>query len=373
MKPNDKSHHHDRTFSIVFLPGDGVGSEVAAAAQRVLETAADTFGYDFKFSDALIGGAAIDATGDPLPPETAEACLKADAVFLGAVGGPKWDGGKRRPEEGLLGIRKAMGLYANLRPVAVPAAVLERSPFKPDVVRGVDLLIFRELTGGAYFGEKTRTKDTASDLCIYTVPEIERVTRAAFKAAQDRKGHVTSVDKANVMETSRLWREVVSRIGREEFPDVELEHMLVDSAAMRLIQTPRAFDVILTENMFGDILSDEAAMLPGSIGLLGSASLGEAGPGLYEPIHGSAPDIAGMDKANPVGAIVSAAMLVRHSLHAPALADAIQHAVTQALNAGRGTADIGGQDTTSSFTAAVVEQVKKSRWSSANRPQMHWA
>jgi 3-isopropylmalate dehydrogenase len=257
--------------------------------------------------------------------------------------------------------------------VAVPAAAAERSPLKAEVVSGVDLLIFRELTGGAYFGEKTRTKDTATDLCIYTVPEIERVTRAAFKAARERRGHLTSVDKANVMETSRLWREVVTRIGREEFPDVELEHMLVDSAAMRLIQKPRAFDVILTENMFGDILSDEAAMLPGSIGLLGSASLGEAGPGLYEPIHGSAPDIAGMDKANPVGAIVSAAMLVRHSLHAPALADSIQHAVTQALNAGRGTADIGGQDTTSSFTAAVVEQLKKSRWSSAHRPQMHWA
>jgi len=373
MKPNDKSHHHDRTFSIVLLPGDGVGPEVAAAARRVLETAADTFGYDFKFADALIGGAAIDATGDPLPKLTRDVCLKADAVFLGAVGGPKWDGGKRRPEEGLLGIRKAMGLYANLRPVSVPAAVVDRSPFKADTVRGVDLLIVRELTGGAYFGDKTRSKDAASDLCIYTVPEIERVTRVAFKAAQERNGHVTSVDKANVMETSRLWREVVTRIGREEFPDVELEHMLVDTAAMRLIQTPRAFDVILTENMFGDILSDEAAMLPGSIGLLGSASLGEAGPGLYEPIHGSAPDIAGMDKANPVGAIVSAAMLARYSLQAPALADVIQHAVAQALNAGRGTADIGGQDTTSSFTAAVVEQLKKARWSSAHRPQMHWA
>jgi 3-isopropylmalate dehydrogenase len=344
-----------------------------SAARYVLETAADTFGYDFRFSDALIGGAAIDATGDPLPAATREACLQADAVFLGAVGGPKWDGGKRRPEEGLLGIRKAMGLYANLRPVAVSAAVVERSPFKPEVVRGVDLLIVRELTGGAYFGEKARTKAMASDLCIYSVSEIERVTRVAFRAAQERKGHVTSVDKANVMETSRLWREVVSRIAQEEFPDVELEHMLVDSAAMRLIQAPRAFDVILTENMFGDILSDEAAMLPGSIGLLGSASLGEAGPGLYEPIHGSAPDIAGMDKANPIGAILSAAMLVRHSLHAPALAEAIQHAVTQALTAGRGTADIGGRDTTSSFTAAVVEQLKKARWSSAHRPQMHWA
>jgi 3-isopropylmalate dehydrogenase len=373
MKTTDKHHPNDKRHSIVFLPGDGVGTEVAQAAQRVLEAAADTFGYDFQFSSELIGGVAIDETGDPLPQKTVDACLKADAVFLGAVGGPKWDGGKRRPEEGLLGIRKALGLFANLRPVAVPATLVDRSPLKPDIVRGVDLLIVRELTGGAYFGEKTRKGETATDLCIYTVAEIERVARVAFKAAQEGRGHVTSVDKANVMETSRLWREVVSRIGREEFPEVELEHMLVDSAAMRLIQKPRAFDVVLTENMFGDILSDEAAMLPGSIGLLGSASLGSSGPGLYEPIHGSAPDIAGMDKCNPVGAIVSAAMLVRHSLHAPALADQIQHAVSQALSAGRGTADIGGTDSCSSFTAAVVDQLKKSRWSSAHRPQMHWA
>jgi 3-isopropylmalate dehydrogenase len=373
MKPTDKTAPGDRSYSIVFLPGDGVGTEVATAAQRVLETAADTFGFDFKFSSELIGGTAIDETGEPLPEKTTQACLKSDAVFLGAVGGPKWDGGKRRPEEGLLGIRKALGLFANLRPVAVPATLLERSPFKPEVVRGVDLLIVRELTGGAYFGEKTRTKATATDLCIYTTAEIERVARVAFKAAKEGRGLVTSVDKANVMETIRLWREVVSRIGREEFPEVELEHMLVDSAAMRLIQKPRAFDVILTENMFGDILSDEAAMLPGSIGLLGSASLGAGGPGLYEPIHGSAPDIAGMDKCNPVGAITSAAMLVRHSLHLPALADQIQHAVSQALAAGRGTADIGGQDSCSSFTTAVVEQLKKARWSSAHRPQMHWA
>jgi 3-isopropylmalate dehydrogenase len=372
MKSHDKQHH-DKTFNIVFLPGDGVGTEVAAAARRVLEAAADTFGYDFKFAEALIGGVAIDETGEPLPQATVDACLKADAVFLGAVGGPKWDGGKRRPEEGLLGIRKALGLFANLRPVAVPAALLDRSPFKPEIVRGVDLLIVRELTGGAYFGEKTRTKDTATDLCIYTTAEIERVARVAFKAAQEGRGHVTSVDKANVMETSRLWREVVSRIGKDEFPEVELEHMLVDSAAMRLIQKPRAFDVILTENMFGDILSDEAAMLPGSIGLLGSASLGSSGPGLYEPIHGSAPDIAGMDKANPVGSLVSAGMLVRHSLHLPALADQIQHAISQTLSAGRGTGDIGGSDTTTSFTDAVVEALKKSRWSSAHRPQMHWA
>jgi 3-isopropylmalate dehydrogenase len=367
-KAHDKRHH------IVFLPGDGVGPEVAGAARRVLEVAADTFGFDFVFSEHLIGGAALDAVGDPLPAATVEACVASQAVFLGAVGGPQWDGGKRRPEEGLLGIRKALGLFANLRPVSVPATLVNRSPLKPELVTGIDMLIVRELTGGAYFGEKTRTADTATDLCIYTTAEIERVTRVAFKAAQERRSHVTSVDKANVMETSRLWREVVTRIAKDEFPEVELEHMLVDSAAMRLIQKPRAFDVLLTENMFGDILSDEASMLPGSIGLLGSASLGEPGrPGLYEPIHGSAPDIAGQDKANPIGSIVSAAMLVRHSLQAPQLADHIQHAVDRALAAGRGTADIGGTDSCSSFTEAVVEALKTARWSTEHRPQMHWA
>jgi 3-isopropylmalate dehydrogenase len=366
---------HDKTHRIVFLPGDGVGTEVAASARRVLEAAADTFGFDFRFGEELIGGAAIDATGDPLPPQTVEACLNSEAVFLGAVGGPKWDGGKRRPEEGLLGIRKALGLYANLRPVSVPTQLLGRSPLKAEAVSGVDMLIVRELTGGAYFGEKTRTADRATDLCVYTTEEIERVTRTAFRFAQERRGHVTSVDKANVMETSRLWREVVTRIARDEFPEVEVEHMLVDTAAMRLIQRPRSFDVLLTENMFGDILSDEAAMLPGSIGLLGSASIGDpTKPGLYEPIHGSAPDIAGQDKVNPIGAIVSAALLVRHSLHEPLLAEHIQAAVSQVLTAGRGTADIGGADTCTGFTEAVVEALKKSRWSTQHRPQeMHWA
>lgn len=359
MKPTDKSHHNDKSFSIVFLPGDGVGTEVAAAARRVLEAAADTFGYDFKFSEALIGGVAIDQTGDPLPQATVDACLKTDAVFLGAVGGPKWDGGKRRPEEGLLGIRKALGLFANLRPVAVPAALLDRSPFKPEVVRGVDMLIVRELTGGSYFGEKTRTADTATDLCVYTTAEIERVTRVAFKAAQEGRGHVTSVDKANVMETSRLWREVVSRIAREEFPDVELEHLLVDSAAMRLIQKPRAFDVILTENMFGDILSDLTAGLIGGMGMAPSADIGDR-YAVFQPCHGTAPDIMGQGKANPTAMILSAAMMLdwladKHGLDGAAeAAENIERAVDKVYAGGIKPFEFGGSNGTADVARAVL-------------------
>ncbi|RZJ95621.1 MAG: 3-isopropylmalate dehydrogenase, partial [Brevundimonas sp.] len=244
-----------QTFNIALLPGDGVGPEVTTAAREVLEVIADFFGHDFRFREYAIGGAGIDATGEPLPDETRDACMSADAVFLGAVGGPKWDGGKRRPEEGLLAIRKAMGLFANLRPLQVSPVLAHRSPLKREIVEGVDLIVFRELTGGVYFGKKTRDEKGASDLCEYTVVEIERVTRAAFQTARQRRGKVTSVDKANVMETSRLWREVVTRIGAEEYPDIELEHALVDSMAMHLIRKPREYDVILTENMFGDILS----------------------------------------------------------------------------------------------------------------------
>ena len=281
-------------FNIVVLPGDGVGPEVTAAAVAVLKVIGDFYGHTFNFAEHLIGGAGIDATGDPLPEATRAACVASDAVLLGAVGGPQWDGGKRRPEEGLLGLRKVMGLYANLRPLQVSPVLAHRSPLKREIVEGVDLIVFRELTGGIYFGEKTRTDTMASDLCVYSVDEIERVARAAFKTAVQRRGKVTSVDKANVMETSRLWREVVTRIHAEEFPQVELlEHALVDSMAMHLIRKPREYDVILTENMFGDILSDEISVLGGSIGLLPSASLGAGGPGLFEPIHGSAPDIAG--------------------------------------------------------------------------------
>jgi 3-isopropylmalate dehydrogenase len=344
-------------FKIVLLPGDGIGPEVTVAAQLVLEAIGTRSGHTFEFTSKLIGGAAIDAGGDPLPPDTVGACKSADAVFLGAVGGPKWDGGKRRPEEGLLGIRKALGLFANLRPVTVGEATLAHSPLKPEIARGVDLLIVRELTGGAYFGEKRRDGDLASDLCIYTVAEIERVTRVAFEAARKRRGSVISVDKANVMETSRLWRETVTRLHKVEFSDCKLEHMLVDTAAMRLIQRPRDFDVLLTENMFGDILSDEASMLPGSIGLLGSASLGAEKPGLFEPIHGSAPDIAGKNLANPSGTISSIAMLLLHGLGLAREAAFVSAALEKTLNSGLMTGDLGGKATCTQFTQAVVGAV----------------
>ena len=362
-----------RTYEIVVLPGDGVGPEVTAAAQAVLTVIGDFFGHTFRFREHLIGGAAIDATGDPLPPETVTACLAADAVLLGAVGGPKWDGGARRPEEGLLGLRKAMGLFANLRPLQVSPVLAHRSPLKREIVEGVDLIVFRELTGGIYFGEKSRTADRATDLCEYTVPEIERIARAAFRTAQQRRGKVTSVDKANVMETSRLWREVVTRIHAEEFPRVELEHALVDSMAMHLIRKPREYDVILTENMFGDILSDEISVLGGSIGLLPSASLGTGGPGLFEPIHGSAPDIAGQDKANPVGTILSAALMLRHSLGLEDEAGSVEAAVAAVLSAGAVTQDLGGSLGTRAAANAVIDGLRAIHWAAAHRIQMHWA
>jgi 3-isopropylmalate dehydrogenase len=362
-----------RTFDIVILPGDGVGPEVTAAAQAVLSVIGDFFEHRFRFHEHLIGGAAIDATGDPLPPETVNACLAADAVLLGAVGGPKWDGGARRPDEGLLGRRKAMGLFANLRPLQVSPVLAHRSPLKREIVEGVDLIVFRELTGGIYFGEKTRTADRATDLCVYTTPEIERIARAAFRTAQQRRGKVTSVDKANVMETSRLWREVVTRIHAEEFPRVELEHALVDSMAMHLIRKPRDYDVILTENMFGDILSDEISVLGGSIGLLPSASLGDGGPGLFEPIHGSAPDIAGQDKANPVGTILSAALMLRHSLRLEDEATSIEAAVAAVLSAGAVTEDLGGALGTRAAANAVIDGLRAIHWAAAHRVQMHWA
>ena len=362
-----------RTFDIVVLPGDGVGPEVTDAAQAVLTVIGDFFEHKFRFHEHLIGGAAIDATGDPLPAETVEACLAADAVLLGAVGGPQWDGGARRPEEGLLGLRKAMGLFANLRPLQVSPVLAHRSPLKREIVEGVDLIVFRELTGGVYFGEKTRTADRATDLCVYTTPEIERIARAAFRTAQQRRGKVTSVDKANVMETSRLWREVVTRIHAEEFPRIELEHALVDSMAMHLIRKPRDYDVILTENMFGDILSDEISVLGGSIGLLPSASLGESGPGLFEPIHGSAPDIAGQDKANPVGTILSAALMLRHSLGLEDEAASIEAAVAAVLSAGAVTEDLGGSLGTRAAANAVIDGLRAIHWAAAHRVQMHWA
>jgi 3-isopropylmalate dehydrogenase len=362
-----------KTYDIVLLAGDGVGPEVTESVRSVLSAVDDLFGWDLRFTSKLIGGAAIDAVGDPLPEDTLDACLASDAVFLGAVGGPKWDGQAKRPEQGLLALRKGMGLFANLRPVSVTAATAHRSPLRPEIVQGVDMLMFRELTGGVYFGEKKRDGDTASDLCVYTVAEVERIARMAFAAARERRGLVTSIDKANVLETSRLWRETVTRLHEAEFSDVKLEHALVDSAAMKLIQNPRAYDVILTENMFGDILSDEASVLPGSIGLLGSASIGASGPGLFEPIHGSAPDIAGKDLCNPTGSIMAAAMLLRYGLKLSREADLLETVVGTVLAAGRGTADLGGEDTCSSFTAAVVEALTKARWTAAHGPQMHWA
>ena len=347
---------------IVILPGDGIGPEVTAAALSVLKTVACRYGHEFNFSEHDIGGIAIDNTGEPLPASTLAACQKADAVLLGAVGGPKWSdpNSKVRPEQGLLALRKGLGLYANLRPVRPHPAALNASPIKPHLLTGVDIMVVRELTGGIYFGEKTRTADSASDLCTYSVGEIERVVRSAFKLARQRRSYVVSVDKANVLETSRLWRDVTTRIGRDEFPEVKLEHVLVDAMAMHLLAHPREYDVIVTENMFGDILTDEASMLAGSLGLLPSASLGDGKAGVYEPIHGSAPDIAGKGIANPYATILSAAMLLRHSLGLHDEADCIERSVDAALNAHAFTADLaaGGKHLSTTEAAnAVIEQM----------------
>lgn len=330
------------TLTIAFLPGDGVGPEVARAAQLVMMAAAEKFEIDLTFVERLFGGAAIDEFGDPFPATTKQACLEADAIFLGAVGGPKWDGADIRPEAGLLALRKKLGVFANLRPVQVHAGLEALSPLKEGSVKGVDILIVRELTGGVYFGDREEGCEVARDICTYSREEVERVARVAFDAAKGRRGKVTSVDKANVLATSRLWRAAVNDLHSREYSDIELKHVLVDAMAMKLIQTPASYDVVLTENMFGDILSDEASVIAGSIGLAPSASLGAGRPGLYEPIHGSAPDIAGQDKANPVGAILSAAMMFRHSLAAPEAALRIETVVGDALSAGVGTADVGG-------------------------------
>ena len=347
---------------IVVLPGDGIGPEITVAAVEVLKKVAARFGHEFHFSEHDIGGIAIDRHGEPLPGATLEACRKADAVLLGAVGGPKWSepNARVRPEQGLLAIRKALGLFANLRPVRTHPAAIHASPIKPELLAGVDFVVVRELTGGIYFGDKSRDADSASDLCRYTVAEIERVLRSAFQLARQRRGRLTSVDKANVLETSRLWRDIATRIGREEFPDVELEHQLVDSMAMHLIAKPRAYDVIVTENMFGDILTDEASMLAGSLGLLPSASLGGQGKvGIYEPIHGSAPDIAGKGIANPYATVLSAALLLRHSLGLETEAAHIEAAVSAVLDAGVLTADLArdGAVTTTQATEALLRQL----------------
>jgi 3-isopropylmalate dehydrogenase len=326
---------------IAVIAGDGIGPEVVAEGLRVLERVAAKFNHEIALHPAPFGGAAIDLHGDPLPRVTLDECLAADAVLLGAIGGPKWGpSAKVRPEQGLLRIRRELGVYANLRPIKLHPALRDSSAIKPEVLDGVDLVFVRELTGGIYFGEKTRSATLATDLCSYSTPEIERITRVAGRLAQARRGKIVSIDKSNVLETSRLWREVAQRVIDSEFPGIALEHMLVDSAAMHLIRRPRDFDVLLTENMFGDILTDEGAMLASSLGVLPSASIGDGRRGLYEPIHGSAPDIAGKGIANPVGTILSVAMLLRHSLGLEAEASAVEAAVSKAIDEGARTVDI---------------------------------
>ncbi len=347
------------SFDILLLPGDGIGPEVIGAAREVMDIAAAHYDVKLSYEERKIGGTAIRDEGDPISDETLEAAAASDSVVLGAVGHPDFDAAPVRPEAGLLKLRKYLGAFANLRPVVALPALLEASTLKKEVVEGVDILIIRELTGGAYFGEKEEGEDRASDLSVYTRDEVVRVARVAFEAAKRRKRRLTSVDKANVMATGRLWRKVVVEVA-EEYPEVELEHVLVDAAAMFLIRDPKRFDVMLTENLFGDILSDEAAMLPGSMGMLPSASLGEPGaPGIFEPVHGSAPDIAGQGKANPYATILSTAMMFRHSLGRPDVAEAIEQGVSVALEARFLTPDIGGNKTTEEVTQAV------SRWVAA--------
>jgi 3-isopropylmalate dehydrogenase len=327
---------------VAVLPGDGIGPEVIAEGVRCLEAVARFFGHEFELTPLPFGGAAIDAHADPLPAHTLAACRAADAVLLGAIGGPKWSApdAPLRPEWGLLRLRKELGTFANLRPVKVYPALADASTLKEEVVAGVDLVFVRELTGGIYFGDKHRDAASASDVCSYTAIEIERIVRFAAALARRRRGRLTSIDKSNVLETSRLWREVTARVVAAEFPDVRLEHLLVDAAAMHLILRPREFDVLVTENMFGDILTDEASMLAGSLGLLPSASLGSARRGIYEPIHGSAPDIAGRGIANPYGTLLSVALLLRHSLGLEREAAVLERAVEDALVHGARTADL---------------------------------
>jgi len=340
---------------IALLPGDGIGPELAGAAVLALEALGD-----FEIAEHAIGGASIDEFGTALTDETLDACRESDAVLLCAVGGPKWDTtdpDKPRAEQGLLGLRKGLGLFANLRPVRPSDALLEASPLRRERIEGTDLLVVRELTGGIYFGDSGRDGDRAHDDCAYTVEEIERIARVGFEAAGERRGRMTSVDKANVMETSRLWRETVTKLA-PEYEEIELDHLLVDNAAMQLVSRPADFDVIVTENLFGDILSDEAAMLTGSLGMLPSASLGEGGPGLYEPVHGSAPDIAGTGKANPLATMLSVAMMLRYGLGMQDEAERLDGAVDTALQQGLRTPDLaGGEGTREVGTVEMTEAV----------------
>lgn len=345
------------SFDILLLPGDGIGPEVVGSARTVMDAAARHFGVSLEYEERRVGAAAIREEGEPVSGETLERAKASDGVLLGAVGDPEFDGGDVRPEAGLLALRKTLGTFANLRPVAAIPALIEWSPLKRELVEGVDVLIVRELTGGAYFGEKVEGFEYASDASVYTKDEVVRVARVAFDAARRRKKRVASVDKANVMATGRLWRKVVDEVA-EEYPDVELEHVLADAAAMYLITDPGRFDVIVTDNLFGDMLSDEAAVLPGSMGMLPSASLGDPGkPGLFEPVHGSAPDIAGKGVANPYATILSAAMMFRHGLGRPDVAGAIEQGVSTAMEAKYLTGDLGGKKTTEEVTEAVTKWV----------------
>jgi 3-isopropylmalate dehydrogenase len=353
--------------NIVLLPGDGIGPEVTAQAVRILESIAEKFGHDFVFQSKKIGGIAIDETGDALPQDTTDACKKSDAILLGAVGGPKWDdpNAKTRPEAGLLKIRKELGLFANLRPIVTFSELVDASPLKREIIEGTDILFFRELTGGLYFGpsgteELPDGQQRAYSTAVYTTSEVERIVRMAAEAARKRRGKLTMVDKANVLEASRLWRRTSARIMKEEFPDLEYEVVLVDSMAMHLLSRPKSFDVVVTSNMFGDILTDEASMLPGSLGMLPSASLGSNGPGLYEPIHGSAPDIAGKGIANPLATILAAAMLLRHSLNLEAEAAVIETAVKNVLAQGFRTADLAPKGSPTLSTIAITDKVLES-------------
>jgi 3-isopropylmalate dehydrogenase len=345
-----------REVSVVLLPGDGIGPEVIESARRVLDALAPGAGLSIAWSEHLVGGISIDEHGTALTDEVLEACAAADAVLLGAVGGPKWDTtdpDRPRPEQGLLGLRSGLGLYANLRPVRPWPALYDASPLRRERIEGTDLLVVRELTGGLYFGERGREADRAFDTCVYTKAEVARLAEWGFRAAAARRGKVTSVDKANVLETSRLWREQVIATAAAH-PGIELEHMLVDNAAMQLVSRPADFDVIITENLFGDVLSDEAAMISGSIGLLPSASLGPGTKGLYEPVHGSAPDIAGQGVANPLATVLSAAMMLRYSLDAGEAADRLEAAVEGVLGAGGRTRDLGGNLGTADVTDRLL-------------------
>ncbi len=341
------------------LPGDGIGPEVTAAGTKMLAAVAARSGHNFTFSAQLIGGAAIDATGEPLPQDTIDSCRESDAVILGAVGGPRWSdpNAATRPEQGILALRAALQVFANIRPVQIFPELADASPLKNELLEGVDLVVIRELTGGIYFGEKNRDAHSASDLCIYHDYEVERIVRFAARLAAERSGKLCSVDKANVLESSRLWRDVTVKLMAGEFPDIELEHMLVDAAAMHLIRRPADFDVIVTENMFGDILTDEASMLAGSMGMLPSASLGDSGPGLYEPIHGSAPDIAGQGIANPCGMLASIAMLLRHSLKLEEEAHAVEQAIQTVICDGARTADIATGGVTPLNTEQMTDRI----------------